>query len=193
MSIGKFYNSISSDKNNDSYCSLWVSSSSWSSSSCSLSGTGKTMLMDLFHSCVVTPRKKRVHFNTFMLDIHKSQYHVTGSFYFILYIFFFLCCPDVPPEIVLHYPCRWSRCFILYCFQSRVCWCRCSLTHAWHLCTAHRDPPEETKPSKTNAGETVHLWPHSTGCRGDKQWILPALLWWVSGEQAYHLWDFFSS
>uniref|UniRef100_H3C541 AFG1 like ATPase b n=1 Tax=Tetraodon nigroviridis TaxID=99883 RepID=H3C541_TETNG len=34
-------------------------------------GTGKTMLMDLFHSCVVTPRKKRVHFNTFMLDIHK--------------------------------------------------------------------------------------------------------------------------
>ncbi|KAM9339240.1 lactation elevated protein 1 homolog B [Symphorus nematophorus] len=34
-------------------------------------GTGKTMLMDLFYSRVENSRKKRVHFNGFMLDIHK--------------------------------------------------------------------------------------------------------------------------
>uniref|UniRef100_A0A8C6WVV3 AFG1 like ATPase b n=1 Tax=Neogobius melanostomus TaxID=47308 RepID=A0A8C6WVV3_9GOBI len=34
-------------------------------------GTGKTMLMDLFFSHVPNPHKKRVHFNGFMLDIHK--------------------------------------------------------------------------------------------------------------------------
>ncbi|KAM9354974.1 lactation elevated protein 1 homolog B [Pholidichthys leucotaenia] len=34
-------------------------------------GTGKTMLMDLFFSHVENSRKKRVHFNSFMLDIHQ--------------------------------------------------------------------------------------------------------------------------
>ncbi|XP_058470045.1 lactation elevated protein 1 homolog B isoform X3 [Solea solea] len=34
-------------------------------------GTGKTMLMDLFYSYVGNTRKKRVHFNGFMLDIHQ--------------------------------------------------------------------------------------------------------------------------
>ncbi|XP_028997154.1 lactation elevated protein 1 homolog B isoform X2 [Betta splendens] len=34
-------------------------------------GTGKTMLMDLFYSCVENTPKQRVHFNAFMLDIHK--------------------------------------------------------------------------------------------------------------------------
>ncbi|XP_029966383.1 lactation elevated protein 1 homolog B isoform X2 [Salarias fasciatus] len=34
-------------------------------------GTGKTMLMDLFYSRVENSRKQRVHFNGFMLDIHK--------------------------------------------------------------------------------------------------------------------------
>ncbi|XP_010793586.1 lactation elevated protein 1 homolog B [Notothenia coriiceps] len=34
-------------------------------------GTGKTMLMDMFYSSVENTRKKRVHFNGFMLDIHK--------------------------------------------------------------------------------------------------------------------------
>ncbi|KAM4712654.1 lactation elevated protein 1 homolog B [Anableps anableps] len=34
-------------------------------------GTGKTMLMDLFYSHVENSHKKRVHFNSFMLDIHK--------------------------------------------------------------------------------------------------------------------------
>ncbi|XP_034436700.1 lactation elevated protein 1 homolog B isoform X1 [Hippoglossus hippoglossus] len=34
-------------------------------------GTGKTMLMDLFYSHVENNSKKRVHFNGFMLDIHK--------------------------------------------------------------------------------------------------------------------------
>ncbi|XP_068433147.1 lactation elevated protein 1 homolog B [Clinocottus analis] len=34
-------------------------------------GTGKTMLMDMFYSHVENTRKRRVHFNGFMLDIHK--------------------------------------------------------------------------------------------------------------------------
>uniref|UniRef100_A0A3B3BMZ3 AFG1 like ATPase b n=1 Tax=Oryzias melastigma TaxID=30732 RepID=A0A3B3BMZ3_ORYME len=34
-------------------------------------GTGKTMLMDLFYSHVEHSCKKRVHFNAFMLDIHR--------------------------------------------------------------------------------------------------------------------------
>ncbi|KAK2884117.1 hypothetical protein Q8A67_017754 [Cirrhinus molitorella] len=34
-------------------------------------GTGKTMLMDLFYSFVENRRKKRVHFNAFMLDVHR--------------------------------------------------------------------------------------------------------------------------
>ncbi|XP_073349035.1 lactation elevated protein 1 homolog B [Pagrus major] len=34
-------------------------------------GTGKTMLMDLFYSHMENTRKKRVHFNGFMLDIHQ--------------------------------------------------------------------------------------------------------------------------
>ncbi|CAL1586573.1 unnamed protein product [Knipowitschia caucasica] len=34
-------------------------------------GTGKTMLMDLFYSHVQTQQKRRVHFNDFMLDIHR--------------------------------------------------------------------------------------------------------------------------
>eukprot|EP00794_Sanderia_malayensis_P000134 gene134-746_t len=34
-------------------------------------GTGKTMLMDLFHKTSTIKKKKRVHFNSFMLDIHK--------------------------------------------------------------------------------------------------------------------------
>uniref|UniRef100_A0A3B5L434 AFG1 like ATPase b n=1 Tax=Xiphophorus couchianus TaxID=32473 RepID=A0A3B5L434_9TELE len=36
-------------------------------------GSGKTMLMDLFYSHVENSCKKRVHFNSFMLDIHKSK------------------------------------------------------------------------------------------------------------------------
>jgi peroxisome-assembly ATPase len=34
-------------------------------------GTGKTMLMDLFYDSIVTRRKRRVHFHSFMMDIHK--------------------------------------------------------------------------------------------------------------------------
>lgn len=156
-----------------------------------LSGTGKTMLMDMFYSCVETPRKKRVHFNGFMLDIHKSQYPASNCDCLVLFCPLSLCCfcsvSKCPQKIVFHYSRRWSRCFRLYCLGSRVCRCRCSLKHVWHLCTAWRDPPEETKPSKTNAGETVHLWPHIAGCRGDRQRNLPALLWRVSGEHVYFI------
>lgn len=66
-------------------------------------GTGKTMLMDMFYSCVETPRKKRVHFNGFMLDIHESQYPASycGRLIFILSsvsLCCFLFCLKVPPE-----------------------------------------------------------------------------------------------
>jgi len=36
-------------------------------------GTGKTMVMDLFYESVAAERKKRVHFNAFMLDIHSRK------------------------------------------------------------------------------------------------------------------------
>lgn len=39
------------------------------------SGTGKTMVMDMFYSYVETEKKKRVHFHGFMLDVHKSESH----------------------------------------------------------------------------------------------------------------------
>lgn len=39
-----------------------------------VSGTGKTMVMDMFYSYVETEKKKRVHFHGFMLDVHKSEY-----------------------------------------------------------------------------------------------------------------------
>ncbi|XP_076804764.1 AFG1-like ATPase [Clavelina lepadiformis] len=35
-------------------------------------GTGKTMLMDLFYFCVDVDCKHRIHFNSFMLDIHNK-------------------------------------------------------------------------------------------------------------------------
>lgn len=34
-------------------------------------GTGKTMLMDMFHECSPVRKKRRVHFHEFMLDVHK--------------------------------------------------------------------------------------------------------------------------
>ncbi|KAJ8355667.1 hypothetical protein SKAU_G00184610 [Synaphobranchus kaupii] len=42
-------------------------------------GTGKTMVMDLFYSHVKTARKKRVHFNGFMLDVHKRIHRLRQS------------------------------------------------------------------------------------------------------------------
>ncbi|KAG5846514.1 hypothetical protein ANANG_G00115770 [Anguilla anguilla] len=42
-------------------------------------GTGKTMIMDLFYSHVKIARKKRVHFNGFMLDIHKRIHRLRQS------------------------------------------------------------------------------------------------------------------
>ncbi|MED6277249.1 hypothetical protein CHARACLAT_011252 [Characodon lateralis] len=46
-------------------------------------GTGKTMLMDLFYSHVENSRKKRIHFNSFMLDIHKSGQHLPFPYYIL--------------------------------------------------------------------------------------------------------------
>ncbi|XP_066584950.1 putative ATPase N2B [Prorops nasuta] len=39
-------------------------------------GGGKTMLMDLFYDCVQIEKKKRVHFNAFMLDVHKKIHEI---------------------------------------------------------------------------------------------------------------------
>lgn len=38
-------------------------------------GRGKTMLMDLFFKTVENPKKKRVHFNSFMLEIHEKIFN----------------------------------------------------------------------------------------------------------------------
>lgn len=43
-------------------------------------GGGKTMLMDLFHSTVPTDRKRRVHFNAFMLDVHRRIHLLKNNF-----------------------------------------------------------------------------------------------------------------
>uniref|UniRef100_A0A672PBR3 Lactation elevated protein 1 homolog B-like n=1 Tax=Sinocyclocheilus grahami TaxID=75366 RepID=A0A672PBR3_SINGR len=42
-------------------------------------GTGKTMMMDLFYSFVENRRKRRVHFNTFMLDVHRRIHKLKQS------------------------------------------------------------------------------------------------------------------
>ncbi|RUS85860.1 hypothetical protein EGW08_006344 [Elysia chlorotica] len=39
-------------------------------------GTGKTMLMDMFHDTSAVAKKKRVHFHKFMLDVHKRIHAV---------------------------------------------------------------------------------------------------------------------
>ncbi len=36
-------------------------------------GAGKTMLMDLFYKATRVECKQRVHFNSFMLDVHNSE------------------------------------------------------------------------------------------------------------------------
>ncbi|KAK9511552.1 hypothetical protein O3M35_000186 [Rhynocoris fuscipes] len=42
-------------------------------------GGGKTMLMDLFHSCCKFPRKRRVHFHSFMLEVHARIHELKKS------------------------------------------------------------------------------------------------------------------
>ena len=42
-------------------------------------GTGKTMLMNLFFNSLETERKKRVHFNKFMLDVHKRLHQLKSK------------------------------------------------------------------------------------------------------------------
>ncbi|KAI1897606.1 hypothetical protein AGOR_G00084990 [Albula goreensis] len=42
-------------------------------------GTGKTMIMDMFYSHVEIARKRRVHFNGFMLDIHSRIHRLRQS------------------------------------------------------------------------------------------------------------------
>uniref|UniRef100_A0AAQ4NPV3 AFG1 like ATPase a n=1 Tax=Gasterosteus aculeatus aculeatus TaxID=481459 RepID=A0AAQ4NPV3_GASAC len=44
-----------------------------------VSGTGKTMVMDMFYSYVETEHKKRVHFHGFMLDVHKRIHRLKQS------------------------------------------------------------------------------------------------------------------
>ena len=42
-------------------------------------GGGKTMLMDLFHDTAGPVKKRRVHFNSFMLDVHKRVHLLKTS------------------------------------------------------------------------------------------------------------------
>ncbi|KAK9884459.1 hypothetical protein WA026_007302 [Henosepilachna vigintioctopunctata] len=43
-------------------------------------GAGKTMLMDLFYNCCTTNKKARVHFNEFMVEVHKKIHIVKNKF-----------------------------------------------------------------------------------------------------------------
>jgi len=43
-------------------------------------GGGKTMLMDLFYSCCETPKKSRVHFHAFMVDVHSRIHSLKQAF-----------------------------------------------------------------------------------------------------------------
>ena len=40
-------------------------------------GCGKTFIMDLFYASLPIQRKRRVHFNNFMIDIHKVHTNTT--------------------------------------------------------------------------------------------------------------------
>jgi len=42
-------------------------------------GCGKTMLMDLFHNTTQIDKKRRVHFHSFMLDVHKRIHKLKAS------------------------------------------------------------------------------------------------------------------
>lgn len=42
-------------------------------------GTGKTMLMDLFYHCVNMKSKQRIHFNSFMLNVHSKIHKLKQS------------------------------------------------------------------------------------------------------------------
>lgn len=42
-------------------------------------GTGKTMLMDLFYSSVKTDKKRRVHFHSFMLEVHQRLHQLKND------------------------------------------------------------------------------------------------------------------
>jgi len=42
-------------------------------------GCGKTFLMDLFYECVPVERKRRVHFNDFMIDVHKRLHRLKNN------------------------------------------------------------------------------------------------------------------
>lgn len=39
-------------------------------------GCGKTMLMDLFYNCCGTEKKTRIHFNEFMVNVHRSMHQL---------------------------------------------------------------------------------------------------------------------
>ncbi len=42
-------------------------------------GCGKTMLMDMFYRCQTTPRKRRVHFHSFMLELHRRMHELRSQ------------------------------------------------------------------------------------------------------------------
>lgn len=42
-------------------------------------GGGKTMLMDMFYDCCEINRKRRVHFNSFMTDVHKKVHEIKSK------------------------------------------------------------------------------------------------------------------
>jgi protein AFG1 len=42
-------------------------------------GCGKTFLMDLFYDVIPIEKKKRIHFNNFMLNVHKKLFQLKSK------------------------------------------------------------------------------------------------------------------
>ena len=47
-------------------------------------GCGKTFMMDLFYESLPVQKKRRVHFNNFMIDVHKRLHRIKGFYYLLL-------------------------------------------------------------------------------------------------------------
>lgn len=81
FSTSSFRSSSSSSSSSSSLFSMVSSSNPRGLYIWGGTGSGKTMLMEIFYACSTLPLKKRVHFHTFMLDVHNRlhQARTKGS------------------------------------------------------------------------------------------------------------------
>lgn len=117
-------------------------------------GTGKSMLMDLFYNTLPSniKRKRRVHFNAFMIDVHKrvhalkAKYGDTGVEDPIL-----LVARDLANEASVlcldEFQVRGGGSYVVLCFllnisyRSQILWMRCSYAGSWSVCCSSASWP----------------------------------------------------